>query len=377
MGRRAPVSFQEYFATLTEPRCPPAPHSRHLLMAMLIMAVCAVIGGAEGWEDREEYGKAHAEWFAALLDWPHGMPGHDTFRRLFSRLDPEALTRCCIAWPQALSEASGGAMVSIDGKTLRPACDQATATAASHRGSAWASANRLVLGPRHVAAQSNAITALPELLRWLDRPGAVVTMDALGGQQEMAKTMTEPDAADVLALTDHHPPLSEAGTRCLQDARDTGWAEIEHASHATVEGEHGRMETRRYWSTSDIAWGGAQASWANLQSSGMVEARRASGDTVQIDTRYVLPALPAQAVRCAPAVRQHWGVENALHGVLDVSLQEEACRIRNEKGAQTFAVLRQIAFNLLRREPHHQRGIKARRKRAGWDRDYLVQVLMG
>src|SRR5262245_20562121 len=188
MGMRVSVSFQEHFATLTAPRCPPAPHSRHRLMDMLIIAVCAVIGGAAGWEDREEYGKAQAEWFAALLDLPPGMPGHATFRRGLARLAPEALTRCFIAWTQARSEASGGAMVSIDGQTLRHAFDQATATPAIHMVSAWASANRLVLGQLQVDEQSNDITAMPALLRLLALKGAVVTIEAMGCQQAMAKT---------------------------------------------------------------------------------------------------------------------------------------------------------------------------------------------
>ncbi len=166
-------------------------------------------------------------------------------------------------------------------------------------------------------------------------------------------------------------------TLFLNDARDTGFADIEHAYHETVDGDHGRIETRRYWITSEIEWLGAKASWSNLHSVGMVEARREVGETVQIDTRYFLTSLPTQGVQFAQAVRQHWGIENSLHWVLDVSFDEEACRIRKEKGAQTFAVLRHIALNLLRREPHHKRGIKARRKRAGWDRDYLLQVLTG
>ena len=377
MGMLSPSAFQDHFATLTDPRCPAAPNSRHLLMDILIIAVCAVISGAEGWEDLEEYGKAQAEWFADLLDLPHGIPGHDTFRRVLARLDPEELTRCFIAWTNALSEASGGDIVSIDGKTLRHAFDRATSTAAIHLVSAWASANRLVLGQRKVEEKSNEMTAIPRLLQLLDLKGAVVTIDAMGCQKEIAKTMTEQGADDVLALKDNHPTLSEAVTLLLNDARDTGCADIEHSYHETVDGDHGRIETRRYWITSEIEWLGAKASWSNLQSVGMVESRREIGDTVQIDTRYFLTSLPAQAVRFAHAVRQHWGVENALHGVLDVSFQEDACRIRKEKGAQIFTVLRHIALNLLRREPHHKRGIKARRKRAGWDRDYLVQVLTG
>src|SRR4029453_4864169 len=182
MGMRVSASLQEHFATLTDPRCPSAPHSRHLLMDILIMAVCAVISGAEGWEDMEEYGKAPEEGFAESLDLPHGMPGHETFRRVFARLAPEELPQGFLAWPQALSEASGGAIVSSDGNTLRPAFDTAPATAAIHRVRAWASAKRLGLGQRTVEEQSHDMTAMPRLLQLLARKGAVGTIDAMGGQ---------------------------------------------------------------------------------------------------------------------------------------------------------------------------------------------------
>src|SRR5262245_9503322 len=180
MSRHAPSSFYEHFATLTDPRCPYAPNSRHLLMDILVIAVCAVIGGAEGWEDIEEYGTSQAEWFADLLDLPHGIPGHDTFRRVLARLDPEELTQCFISWTTALRHASGGDIVSIDGKTLRHAFDHATSTAAIPMVRAWASANRLVLGQLQVDEQSNEITAIPTLLHLLDVQGAVVTIDAMG-----------------------------------------------------------------------------------------------------------------------------------------------------------------------------------------------------
>src|SRR4030095_9296203 len=217
MGMLSPSAFQDHFATLTDPRCLTAPNSRHLLMDILIIAVCAVISGAEGGEDIEEYGKAQAEWFADLLDLPHGIPGHDTFRRVLARLDPEELTRCFIAWTNALSEASGGDIVSIDGKTLRPSFDQATATAALHMVSAWASANRLVLGQLKVEEKSNEITAIPKLLQMLDLKGAVVTIDAMGCQKAIAKTITEREADYVLALKDNHPTLSEAVTLLLNE----------------------------------------------------------------------------------------------------------------------------------------------------------------
>src|SRR2546426_9828613 len=218
MGMLPASSFQDYFATLTDPRCPDAPNSRHQLMDMLIIAVCAVICGADGWEDIEEYGTSQAEWFATFLDLPHGIPSHDTFRRVLSRLDPEELTQCFIAWTEALSEASGGDIVSLDGKTLRHSFDQATATAAIHMVSAWASANRLVLGQLKVEEKSNEITAIPKLLHLLDLKGAVVTIDAMGCQKEIAKTITEQGADYVLALKDNHPTLSAAGTLFFRDA---------------------------------------------------------------------------------------------------------------------------------------------------------------
>jgi predicted transposase YbfD/YdcC len=163
----------------------------------------------------------------------------------------------------------------------------------------------------------------------------------------------------------------------LDDAQASEFAEIDHAYHETVDGEHGRIETRKYWITSDIEWLGAKTSWANLQSLGLVESRRAIGEQVEIERRYYLVSLPADGVRFGEAVRQHWGIENGWHWVLDVSFDEDACQIRKDKGAQTFSVLRHIALNLLKRESQHKRGSKARRKRAGWDRGYLLQVFTG
>ena len=377
MGMLPASSFQDYFATLTDPRCPDAPNNRHQLMDILLIAVCAVICGAEGWEDIEEYGTAHAKWFADILDLPHGIPGHDTFRRVLSRLDPEELTRCFIAWTEALSEASGGEIVAIDGKTLRHSFDRATGQAAIHMVSAWASANRLVLGQLKVEEKSNEITAIPRLLTMLDIAGAIVTIDAMGCQKEIAKVITEQEADYVLALKDNHPTLYEEVTQFFDEAKATAFAELTHEYHETVDGDHGRIETRRYWITADIESLGAKTSWAKLHSIGMVESCREVGEKVQSDTRYFLTSLPAQGVPFSQAVRQHWGIENTLHWVLDVSFHEDACRIRKDKGAQTFSVLRHIAVNLLRHERRHKRGIKARRKRAGWDQDYLLQVLAG
>jgi predicted transposase YbfD/YdcC len=375
MCMRVSSSFQEHCASFTDPRASHAPNQRHEFLAILVIAVCAVICGADGWEDIEEYGKAQAAWFAEVLDLPHGIPGHETFRRVLARLDPDELTQCFMSWTAALSALSGGDIVAIDGKTLRHSFDRAAAQAAIHMVSAWANRNRLVLGQVKVDDKSNEITAIPQLLKMLDLTGATVTIDAMGCQKEIAKVITEQGADDVLALKKNHRTLYDDVTLFLDDARAKAFTEIDHAYHETVDGDHGRLEIRKYWITSEIDWLGAKASWANLHSLGMVESRREHGEKVEIERRDYLVSLPADGVRFSDAVRQHWGVENKVHWVLDVSFAEDASRIRKDTGAQTFSVLRHIAVNLLRRESQHKRGIKARRKRAGWDRDYLLQVL--
>ena len=372
---RASSSFQEHFASLSDPRSFHAPNQRHELIDILVIAVCAVICGAEGWEDIEEYGHAQAEWFHEVLDLPHGIPGHDTFRRVLSRVDPDELTQCFVSWTAALSDLSGGDIVAIDGKTLRHSFDRATSKAAIHMVSAWANRNRLVLGQVKVDDKSNEITAIPYLLKMLDLRGATVTIDAMGCQKEIAQVITDQGADYVLALKKNHSNLYEDVTLFLDDAHAREFAEIEHDYHETIDGDHGRIEIRKYWITSAIDWLGAKASWANLQSLGLVESRREIGEQVEIERRYYLVSLPADGMRFSDAVRQHWGVENGLHWVLDMSFDEDACRIRKDQGAQTFSVLRQIALNLLKRERQHKRGIKAKRKRAGWDRNYLLQVL--
>jgi predicted transposase YbfD/YdcC len=306
---------------------------------------------------------------------PHGIPSHDTFRRVLSQLDPDELAQCFISWTTALSDLFGGEIVSVDGKTLRHAFDRAAAQSAIHMVSAWANANRVVLGQVKVDDKSNEITAIPKLLKMLDLRGATVTIDAMGCQKEIAQIITERGADYVLALKKNHSTLYADVKLFLDDARERECVEIDHGYHETVDGEHGRIETRKYWITSDIEWLGATASWAHLHSLGLVESRREIGEKVEVERRYYLVSLPADGVRFGDAVRQHWSVENGLHWVLDVSFNEDACRIRKDKGAQTFSVLRHIALNLLRRESQNKRGIKARRKRAGWDRSYLLQVL--
>jgi predicted transposase YbfD/YdcC len=211
----------------------------------------------------------------------------------------------------------------------------------------------------------------------LDVAGAIVTIDAMGCQKDIAKTITEQGAEYVLALKDNHPTLHGEVQLLFEDVKANRLDHISAECHTTLDADHGRLETRHYWITSDIECLGVKGSWAKITSVGLVEAQREIGGEVSREQRFFLTSLPSDVIRFAQAVREHWGVENTLHWVLDVSFREDDCRIRQGHGAQNMAVLRHMALNLLRREPGHKRGIKARRKRAGWDRDYLCQVLMG
>jgi predicted transposase YbfD/YdcC len=364
----------DFFAHVSDPR---RANARHRLCDIFGIALCAVLSGAEGWEDMEEYGQAQAEWFKEFLELPHGIPSHDTFRRVLARLKPDELTQCLVSWTEALRESLDGDSIAIDGKTLRRSFDHAASQGAIPMVSAWAHAHRLVWGQRKVDDKSNAITAIPALLRMLELAGALVTLDAMGCQKEMAQTITEQGADYVLALKDNHPTLHGEVELLCEDSKAERLDGITAARHTTVDADHGRLETRHYWITSDIECWGVQGSWANIASGGLVASHREVGGKVSIEQRFFLTSLPSDAVRFGQAVREHWGVENALHWVLDVSFREDDGRIRQGHGAQNLAVLRHMALHLLRREVGHKRGIKARRKRAGWDRDYLFQVLTG
>jgi predicted transposase YbfD/YdcC len=228
-----------------------------------------------------------------------------------------------------------------------------------------------------VDAKSNEITAIPQLIKLLDLEGATVTIDALRCQKDITQAITEQEADQVLALQENHKTLYDDVTLFFADAMATDVAGIDHERYEIVDGDHGRIETWRYWIMSDIAWLEAQGSWAQLQSIGMVKSRREVENTVTIDTRVFITSLPCDSVVFAQAVRQHWSIESSRHWVLDVSFEEDACRMRQDKGARNFPVLRHIALNLLRREGRHKWGIKARRKRAGWNTGYLLQILMG
>jgi len=372
----------EHFAALTDPRVDRT--KEHHLLAILTIALCAVISGADEWVAMAEYGAAKREWFATFLDLPNGIPSHDTFGRVFAALDPDEFERCFLAWVQAAVAQTAGAVIAVDGKTARRSHDRGAGKAAIHMVSAWASANRLVLGQVATDAKSNEITAIPALLDLLLLNGCIVTIDAMGCQREIATQLVEQGADYVLALKENQADLYHEAIQLFADAVATDFADYEHDAAQTLDGGHGRVELRRYWTISDaatIAHLDPDGTRAGLRAIGKVAAERrekgkGEAGTVTRETRYYLTSLTDAGV-FGRAVRAHWGIENGLHWVLDIAFREDESRARIGASAENLVVLRHIALNLLKQERSAKVGIKNKRLKAGWDEGYLLKILNG
>ena len=378
MDPLAGCAFRAHFAALPDPRVERC--KRHGLLDVVTVALCAVVCGADTWVDVEEFGRSKEAWLRSFLALPNGIPSHDTFGRGFAALDPGAFEAAFLGWVRHLAAATAGQVVAIDGKTLRRSHDRANGRGPLHLVSAWASANRLVLGQVAVDEKSNEIAAIPALLDALALAGCVVTIDAMGCQREIAAQIVAREADYVLALKDNHPTLHEAVAFHFARAREAGFAGAAHAAHETLEKDHGRLELRRCRATDDpavLAWLDPERAWAGLRSVAAVEAERRLNGKVTIETRYYLTSLPADARAIAGAVRGHWGIENRVHWVLDVAFREDDSRVRAGHAAENLAVLRHLALNLLRRERTARIGVKAKRLKAAWDDAYRLKVLAG
>ena len=370
-------SLVKYFGNLEDPR-QDRHSSRHLLSDIVMLTIIAVICGAESWVSVERFGLSKEAWLKSFLELPHGIPSHDTIGDLFARLGPKQLQRCFLDWVNALFDFSGGEIIAIDGKTLRHSYDTASNQSAIHMVNAWACKNRLVLGQLKTEEKSNEITAIPELLRVLDIKGSIVTIDAMGCQKKIAEQIHLQQGDYIFNLKGNQSSLHDDVRLFIESYVDKNSLQNTVFDHVEIiDGDHGRIEKRGYWITEDIAWLSQAQDWSGLKSIGMVEYEsidKSSGEA-NIERRFFISSLKADAKRFGTAVRMHWGIENSLHWCLDVGFNEDACRVRKDYAPENFAVIRQIALNLLKQESTVKVGIKNKRLMAGWDHKYLAKLL--
>jgi predicted transposase YbfD/YdcC len=375
------TSIGAHFATLTDPRVDRS--KVHPLGEMVTIALCAVICGADDWVAVETFGREKRAWLETFLALPGGIPSHDTFGRVFSRLDPEEFRRCFLNWVRAAVGAPGEQVVAVDGKTLRGSHDRRAGKEALHLVSAWATASGLVLGQVATDAKSNEITAIPALLRLLALEGATVTIDAMGCQTAIAAQIVEQGADYVLALKDNQPSLHERVRLAFADARaaaGTGLPLADLAPYATRDKGHGRIERRRCLAIGDpeyLAYVDPGRAWTNLRSVVLIESTRRIGAAVTTEARHYLSSLPADAATLARTIRSHWGIENRLHWVLDVAFDEDASRVRDGHAPENLAILRHFALNLLRQDRSTHGSVATKRFRAALNDDYLRSILDG
>lgn len=373
MQEHTKPSIIDHFRELEDPRIDR--HKRHSLIDIIVLTVCAVISGAETWEDIEDYGRYKEEWLVRFLALPNGIPSHDTIRRLFIRLDPDALQRCFLSWVNTIREVTDGDVVAIDGKTLRRSADVATGKSALHMISAWGAANGMVLGQVKTADHSNEITAIPALLDLLKIKGAIVTIDAAGCQIDIAKKVRKKKADYVFAVKGNQGTLLEdaqfAFAEVEQKDMDDGWVDY----NKTVDKGHGRIEIREYYHTDEIAWSARIRDFPGARSFGMVRSTRINGEKRTTETRYYISSLSMNAKQFGHAVRTHWSVENNLHWTLDMTFREDDSRMRTGHSAENFAMMRRIALSLVKRDSQSKRSLKRRRKICGYDNTYLERLL--
>jgi len=374
MEKQPTVARLAHFASLPDPRI--ERHRWHKLSDIVVIAVCAVLCGAESYPAIEDFGQEREEWLRQFLELPAGIPSHDTFNRVFRLLDPVQFQGCFLRWMQAVAEVTAGEVVALDGKALRRSFEKGTAKRAIHMVSAWASENGVVLGQRKVDTKSNEITAIPALLELLALKGCIVTNDAMGCQRASAQKIVEQGADYVLALKGNQPTLEQAVERFFVSGPEAEAHRTASDFSEQAQQGHGRVETRCAWISADLEAEVQAAAWPGLRSIGMVEATRTVAGETSVEHRFYLTSLPPAAAQFAQAVRKHWGIENQLHWTLDVTFREDQSRLRTGHGAENFAVLRHIALNLLRQEPS-TKSLPRKRLACALNPDYLLQVLLG
>jgi predicted transposase YbfD/YdcC len=365
-------SIKKYFRRLPEPRV--AGRSRHLLVDIVIIAICAVIADCDDWSDIAQFGQKREAWFRRFLKLPHGIPSHDTFERVFAALDSRAFQGCCLKWFAAVGEALGLGHIAIDGKTLRGS--GTSELRPLHVVSAWATEANLTLGQVAVDKKSNEITAIPKLLELLDLHGALVTIDAMGCQKEIAKKIVERGGDYLLTVKANQEKLLEDVQATVEKALDGKFAPGVVRQVTTREEGHGRQEERSYVVVENVEGVRDRKSWPKITVVGMRRRERTVGGKTTTTVKYFIGSRRMTAHRCAQALRGHWEIENNLHWQLDVSFGEDSSRIQERQAAENFGVLRKNALSLLKRNPA-KKSIARKRKAAALDTAFLEEILVG
>lgn len=374
--------LSQFFGGLADPR---RDHTRrHLLIDIIVITICAVLGGADDFEAVAEFGVAKESWLRTFLALPNGIPAHDTFWRVFRALDPVAFERCFRAWVAAVIELHPGQVIAVDGKTLRRTHDRCFGQGPLHLVSAWATANEVVLGQLRVEEKTNEIVAVPELIEQLDVAGCLVTTDALNCQVKTAERIVAKQGDYLLALKENQPALLGDVTALFDDLAASHERAYAFSTNKTIDSGHGRIETRRVWVIDDpevLCLLASTDRWPHLRSLIKVESQRrlTAGDQpptpASVETRYYISSVKGSAAFFNQAVRTHWRIENSAHWVLDMAFREDESRLRKDNGAENMATLRRMALSLLKQDKTVKLGIKNKRLKATWDHDYLVHLL--
>jgi predicted transposase YbfD/YdcC len=367
--------FQEYFTKIKDPRVERTRY--HLLTDIITIAILAVIAGALGWEDIEEYGLNKQEWLETFLELPLGIPSPDTFRRVFEKINPKEFEQCFRQWVQSLVEKLGVEVVAIDGKTHRGSYDRASQLKALHTVSAWSSKHRLVLGQIKVSEKSNEITAIPALLEMLDISGCIITIDAMGTQKLIAQKIIAANADYVLSLKDNHPTLHQQLKNWFEANLAQGFKSVDVNISQRIEKGHHRIENRQVYTVpvTEVPALHEQDLWVGLKTVVMVVRSIQHWNQTTNEVQFYITSLVSDANKIGSAIRQHWGIENSVHWTLDVTFGEDECRVHSLHSPQNFALLRRIALNALERETSFRRSIRQKSRRAAMNDQYMISVL--